>query len=110
MKRLGVIKPWNSLIWHNVAKIDVIENLANFEANFEGEGVEIRENRRIYPKRGGSELSEYQIRFLLSCMVRSQISIEIYLFLRILAHFLTFQATLRIPINPDFLENTAEVK
>ena len=104
MKSLGVIKPWMSLIWHNVAKIDVVEKLANFEANFEGEGVEIRENR------GGSELSEYQIRFLLSCMVRPQISIEIDLFLWILAHFLTFSALPRIPINPDFLENTAEVK
>ena len=41
---------------------------------------------RIYPESGGSELSEYQIRFLLSCMVRPQISIEIDLFLRILAH------------------------
>ena len=45
MKSLGVIKPWKSLIWHNVAaKIDVVEKLANFEANFEGERVEIREN------------------------------------------------------------------
>ena len=44
MKSLGVIKRWKSLIWHNFVKIDVVENLANFEANFEGEGVEIREN------------------------------------------------------------------
>ena len=65
---------------------------------------------RIYPERKGSELSEYQIRFLLSCMVRPQICIEIDLFLRILAHFLTFSVPLRIPINPDFLENTVEVK
>ena len=65
---------------------------------------------RICPERGESELSEYQIRFLLSCMVRPQISIEIDLFLRILAHFLTFSALPRIPINPDFLENTVEVK
>ena len=64
---------------------------------------------RIYPERGESELSEYQIRFLLSCMVRPQISIEIDLFLRILAHFLTFPAPLRIPINPDFRENPVEV-
>ena len=63
----------------------------------------------IYAERGESELSEYQIRFLLSCMVRSQISIEIYLFLRILAHFLTFQAPLRIPINPDFRKNPVKV-
>ena len=65
---------------------------------------------RIYSERGGPELSEYQIRFLLSCMVRPQISIEVDLFLRILAHFLTFPAPLRIPINSDFLENTVEVK
>ena len=32
------------MIWHNVAKIDVVEKLANFEAHFEGEGVEIPEN------------------------------------------------------------------
>ena len=44
MKSLGVIKPWNSLIWHNVAKIDVVEKLANFEVAFEGEGMEIPEN------------------------------------------------------------------
>ena len=47
MKTLGVIKPWNSLIWHKFVKIDVFEKLANFEATFEGEGVEIRENWRI---------------------------------------------------------------
>ena len=64
---------------------------------------------RIYPERGESELSEYQIRFLLSCMVRPQISIEIDLFLRILAHFLTFSASPRIPINPDFRETPVEV-
>ena len=64
----------------------------------------------IHPERGGSELSEYQIRFLLSSMVRPQISIEIDLFLRILADFLTFSVPLGIPINPDFLENTHEVK
>ena len=64
---------------------------------------------RIYPERGGSELSEYQIRFLLSCMVRPQISIEVDPFLRILAHFLTFSASPRIPINPDFRENPVEV-
>ena len=44
MKSLGVIKPRMSLIWHNVVKIDVVEKLANFEVNFEGEGMEIREN------------------------------------------------------------------
>ena len=44
MKSEGVIKPWKSLTWHNLIKIDVIEKLANFEANFEGEGVEIPEN------------------------------------------------------------------
>ena len=64
---------------------------------------------RIYPERGESELSEYQIRFLLSCMVCPQISIEIDIFLRILAHFLVFQAPLRIPINPDFCENPVKV-
>ena len=110
MKSPGVIKPWMSLIWHNVVKIDVVEKLANFEANFEGEGVEIREMDWIYPERGGSELSEYQIRFLLSCMVRPQISIEIDLFLWILVHFLTFSASPRIPINPDFHENTVNIK
>ena len=65
---------------------------------------------RTNPERGLSELSEYQIRFLLSYMVRPQISIEIDLFLRILAHFLTFSVPLRIPVNPDFLENTVELK
>ena len=64
---------------------------------------------RIDPKRGGSELSEYQIRFLLSYMVRPQIRIEVDPFLRILAHFLTFSASQRIPINPDFRENPVEV-
>ena len=64
---------------------------------------------RIYSERGGSELSEYQIRFLLSCMVRPQISIEVDPFLRILAHFLTFSASPRIPINPDFRENPVKV-
>ena len=44
MKSLGVIKPWKSLIWHNFVKIDVVEKLANFDVNFEGEGVEISEN------------------------------------------------------------------
>ena len=44
IRTLGVIKSWMSLIWHNVVKIGVVEKLANFEANFEGEGVEIREN------------------------------------------------------------------
>ena len=63
---------------------------------------------RTYPERGRSELSEYQIRFLLSCMVRPQISIEIDLFLRILGHFLKFSASPRIPINPDFRENPVE--
>ena len=44
MKSEWVIKWWKSLTWHNLIKIDVIEKLANFEANFEGEGVEIPEN------------------------------------------------------------------
>ena len=44
MKSQGVIKRWMSSTWHNLIKIDVIEKLANFEANFECEGVEIREN------------------------------------------------------------------
>ena len=44
MKSLVVIKPWMSLIWHNVVKIGVVEKSANFEANFEGEGVEIPES------------------------------------------------------------------
>ena len=44
MKSVGVIKPWKSLIWHNFVEIDVVEKLANFEVNFEGEGVEIPEN------------------------------------------------------------------
>ena len=33
-----------SVFEHNVVKIGVVEKLANFEANFEGEGLEIREN------------------------------------------------------------------
>ena len=41
---VGVIKPWRSLIWHNFVKIDVVEKLANFEVNFEGEVMEKREN------------------------------------------------------------------
>ena len=98
MKSLVVIKPWMSLIWHNVVKIGVVEKSANFEANSEGEGVERRENGPDYPERGGSELSEYQIRFLLSCMVRPQISIEIDLFLWILAHFFDIFGTSE---NPD---------
>ena len=44
MKSVGVIKHWMSLIWHNFVKIDVVEKLANFEVNYEGEGVEIPEN------------------------------------------------------------------
>ena len=52
MKSLGVIKPWMSLIWHNVVKIGVVEKAANFDANFEGEGVEIPENGAdLYGKR-----------------------------------------------------------
>ena len=63
-----------------------------------------------FAKRGGFELSEYQIRFSVPHTVNTQISIKFDLFLRILAHFLTFSVPLRIPINPDFLENTVEVK
>ena len=44
MKSLVVIKCWMSLTWHNLIKIDVVEKLANFDVNFEGEGVEIPEN------------------------------------------------------------------
>ena len=44
MKSQGVIKCRKSLTWHNVVKIDVIEDLGNFDANLEGEGVEITEN------------------------------------------------------------------
>ena len=65
---------------------------------------------QVYPEREGSELSEYQIRFSVPYTVNPQISIEFDLFLRILAHFLTFSVPLRIPTNPDFLENTVEVK
>ena len=64
----------------------------------------------IYPERGGFELSEYQIRFSVPDTVNPQISIKFDLFLRILADFLTFSVPLGIPINPDFLENTVEVK
>ena len=44
MKSQWVIKWWKSLTWHNLIKIDVVEELANFDVNFEGEGVEIPEN------------------------------------------------------------------
>ena len=44
MKSQGVIKCWKSLTWHNLIKIDVVEKLANFDVNFEGEGLEIPEN------------------------------------------------------------------
>ena len=44
MKSQWVIKWWKSLTWHNLIKIDVVEELGNFDANFEAEGVEIPEN------------------------------------------------------------------
>ena len=110
MKTVGAIKSWTSLIWHNFVKIDVFEKLANFEDNFEGEGCRYAKIDRTYQERGGSELSEYQIRFSVALMVSSKMSTKIDLFLRILVYFLTFSVPLRIPINPDFLENTVEVK
>ena len=64
---------------------------------------------RINQERGGSELSEYQIRFFLSYMVRRQISLEVDRFLLIFAHFLTFSVLPRIPINPAFHKNPMEV-
>ena len=66
--------------------------------------------KRISPERGRFELSEYHIRFSVAHTVNPQISIKLDLFLRILAHFLTFSALPRIPINPEFLKNTVEVK
>ena len=44
MKTEWVIKWWNSLTWHNLIKIDVVEKLANFEVTYEGDGVEMPEN------------------------------------------------------------------
>ena len=64
----------------------------------------------IHTEREGLELSEYQIIFSVPYTVNPQISIKFDLFLRILSHLLTFSVPLRIPINPDFLENTVEVK
>ena len=55
--------------------------MANFEAIFQGEGVEIGTLWCSYGERGDSELSEYLIGFSLFCSSASQMAVKLGQFL-----------------------------
>ena len=81
VKNLGVIKRRKSLIDTISSKLTSLKSWLTLRPILMVKEWRYAKIDRIYPERGVSELSEYQIRFFLSYMVRPQISLEVDRFL-----------------------------